>query len=69
MQRAFEGSSTFDGPGGDLNVQRVFGDTADGGPAGAPQAPGVDMEALADEVYSRLRWRLSAERERTFGVR
>jgi hypothetical protein len=27
----------------------------------------VDVDALADEVFTRLRWRLSAERERTFG--
>jgi hypothetical protein len=36
-----------------------------------PGEPGaastVDVDALADEVFTRLRWRLSAERERMFG--
>ena len=29
-----------------------------------PRADHLDLDALADEVYGRLRWRLVSERER-----
>jgi hypothetical protein len=54
---------TMASPGGTTSnslVQRVLDEP------GGESTP-LDVDALADEVFTRLRWRLSAERERMFG--
>jgi len=51
-------------------VQRTL--DGEGGGSSAASAPPQDnaqqdIDSLVDEVYTRLRWRLSAERERVSG--
>jgi hypothetical protein len=52
-------------------VQRVLdGTSANDLPASNDSPPGaeLDLDALTDEVYARLRWRLTFERERILGA-